>query len=432
MRHGLSWLIVSAALLAAAADAQLLPPIGDIAGQLGGITHGLDDVGKGVAQIAQDGSRTLSGLAQDRLSRLADLVRSHPDDLEQDMRGDVVVRGELIALDPDAATLKAATAAGFTIVDDVKVEGLDLRTVRLRVPKGMRLRDAQKLLSQKAPGGTIQSNPIYERSGIAAMGAASAMAGGNGAGGNGGAHAIGLVDGGIASHPALPPTIVQKGFAMGAPFADAHGTAIASIMIGRGPMAGVAPGARLYAADIYGRDPRGGSALAIAQAMGWLVQSGVSVINLSLAGPDSPLLARAVATADAKGVRMVAAVGNDGAAAPPAYPASYAQVIAVTGIDSRGRALIEAGRATHIDFAAPGAGVPAARMGGRLGVVRGTSFAAPFVTARLVIIAPAGRMSRDAALALLTAQAVKPSQGASPSLYGRGIICGDCIKRKKI
>lgn len=431
MRHGLSRLILSAALLAAAADAQLLPPTGAITGPLGGLTHSLDDAGQAVAQIAQDGGLTLSGLAQDRLSRLADLVRRHPDDLEQDMRGDVAVRGELIAVDPDPATLKAATAAGFTIVDDAKIEGLDLRTVRLRAPKAMRLRDAQKLLAQRARGATIQSNPIYERSGVAAMGAAAALAGGDGLSESRGAHAIGLVDGGIARHPTLPPTIVQKGFAAGAPFADPHGTAIASIMIGRGAIGGVAPGARLYAADIYGRDPRGGSALAIARAMGWLVQSGVMVINLSLAGPDSPLLARAVATADAKGVRMVAAVGNDGAAAPPAYPASYGQVIAVTGIDSRGRALIEAGRATHIDYAAPGADVPAARMGGGLALLRGTSFAAPFVTARLAIIAPAGRSSRDSALALLTAQAVKPRQDMASSLYGRGIICGDCARRKK-
>jgi hypothetical protein len=256
------------------------------------------------------------------------------------------------------------------------------------------------------------------------MGAAAAAAGGAGGG-----HAIGLVDGGIANHPALPPTIVQKGFAVGAPFADAHGTAIASIMIGRGPMIGVVPGARLYAADIYGRDPRGGSALAIARAMGWLVQSGVSVINLSLTGPDNPLLARAVAVADGRGVRMVAAVGNDGAAAPPAYPASYPQVISVTGVDGRGRALIEAGRATHIDFAAPGA-VLAAKMGGGLGMVRGTSFAAPFVAARLAAIAPAARISRDAAISLLAAQAARPSQKAGVSLYGRGIICGDCAKRK--
>src|SRR3546814_14600039 len=68
-----------------------------------------------------------------------------------------------------------------------------------------------------------------------------------------------------------------------------------------------------------------------------------------------------------RGVSVVAAVGNDGPAAPPAYPASYAGVIAVTGIDGRGRVLPEAGRARHVDFAAPGADMNAARTDGGIG-----------------------------------------------------------------
>jgi hypothetical protein len=40
---------------------------------------------------------------------------------------------------------------------------------------------------------------------------------------------------------------------------------------------------------------------------------------------------------------VAAAVGNDGAAAPPAFPASYNGVLAVTGVDGHGRVLFEAG-----------------------------------------------------------------------------------------
>lgn len=427
MRHIGSWLAISAAALAGSAAAQLLPPVGDVARQAGGIGRGLGGVGgaigDSVSQSVRDGGSAVAGLAQGRLARLSDLVRQHPADLDRDSHGDVAVRGELIALDPDAATLNAATAAGFSIIDDIRVEGLDLRTVRLRTPAGISLRDAQKRLSAIVRSGTIQSNPIYERSGNVGAEAPPMAATGNGRG-------IGLVDGGVAPHPALPSTIVQKGFATGAPFGDAHATAIASIMVGRGAVHGVAPAARLYVADIYGRDPRGGSALAIAQAIGWLVQSGVSVINLSLVGPDSPLLARAVAAADARGVVMVAAVGNDGAAAPFSYPASYAHVIAITGVDGKGRALIEAGRATHLDFAAPGAGVMAAAMHGGRVAVRGTSFAAPFVAARLAMTMPDGRISYARAVDLLIPQAHASLYGSSVSRYGRGIICGDCAALK--
>src|SRR3546814_2197624 len=103
-----------------------------------------------------------------------------------------------------------------------------------------------------------------------------------------------------------------------------------------------------------GSERAGCRAGAIARALGWLVQRGAAVTTISLVGPDNKLLATAVSRAQQRGMLIVAAVGNDGPAAPPAYPASYKGVFAVTGVDSRNRALPEAGRALHIDFAAPG------------------------------------------------------------------------------
>ncbi|MCZ3230200.1 S8 family serine peptidase, partial [Acinetobacter baumannii] len=85
----------------------------------------------------------------------------------------------------------------------------------------------------------------------------------------------------------------------------------------------------------------------------------------------------------AKGIRVVAAVGNDGPAAPPQYPASYPDVIAVTGVDAKGKALMEAGKPLHLDYAAPGADMVGAVPGGGWEVLRGTSFAAPLVAATL-------------------------------------------------
>ena len=110
---------------------------------------------------------------------------------------------------------------------------------------------------------------------------------------------------------------------------------------------------------------------------------------------------------------VVAAVGNDGPAAPPAYPASYPSVVAVTGVDGRGRLLPEAGRARHVDFAAPGADMNAARSDGGKGRVRGTSFAAPLV---------AGRLFANGSLNGLVTEA-KPGSGKA---FGHGIVCGNC------
>jgi subtilisin family serine protease len=134
-------------------------------------------------------------------------------------------------------------------------------------------------------------------------------------------------------------------------------------------------------------------------------------VTVSLVGPANPLLDGAIRLARDKGVTLVAAVGNDGPAAPPAYPASYPGVVAVTGIDGRGRPLPEAGRALHVDFAAPGADMQAAATQGGKSAVRGTSFAAPLV---------AGRLLMRGDIAALRAEATPSSKGKTP------IICGDC------
>lgn len=416
-------LLATLLTLSGATAAQLLPPLGR---GLGEVTQGVDRLGDNVGGTLSDTAAGVGGivdrLARTRLDRLGALVRQNPQALEFDARGDPAVKGELIALDAPAPALAAAAAAGFTIVEQGEIEGLGIGSTTLRAPNGVSLARAEKQLARLMPGATIQSNPIYQPSGAAAKGVArpgAASPVGPGA-------TIGLIDGGVAQHPALPRNIVQRGFAQGAPFPGDHGTAIASILVGQGAVRGVSPQSRLLSADVYGRDPRGGNALAIARALGWLAGSGAAVINISLAGPANPLLARAVAATDRRGVLMVAAVGNDGAAAPPAFPASYPQVIAVTGVDRRGRALIEAGRAVHLDFAAPGADLLAAKAAGGVSKIRGTSFAAPFVAGRLARLSAGGVLRRARAVSLLSDEAKK---GGAARLYGRGIVCAPCATR---
>jgi hypothetical protein len=410
------------------ATAQLMPPLD---GALNPVTQGVGRLGGRIGDtVSATTDRTIGlvdRLARDRIDRLDTLVRRNPRMLEYDARGDPAVRGELIVLDADATALQAAASAGFSIVEQGEIEGLGIRSARLQAPKRMSLARAERRLGRLMPDAKVQSNPIYLQSAPPAARAANRPGVAPPASSGPGA-AIGLIDGGVAHHPVLPRNIVQRGFAAGAPVAGQHGTAIASLLVGQGAVRGVSPNSRLYVADIYGRDPSGGNALAIARALGWLASSKVAVVNISLAGPPNPLLARAVTAADQRGVLMVAAVGNDGAAAPPAFPASYPQVIAVTGIDARGRALIEAGKAEHLDFAAPGADLVAARASGGTVKVRGTSFAAPFVAGRLARLSATGAMSRAHAVAVLAGEAGRP-RAAHPQLYGRGIICGQCATR---
>ena len=134
--------------------------------------------------------------------------------------------------------------------------------------------------------------------------------------------------------------------------------------------------------------------------------------------PSARALLRDSAAAQARGVLIVAAVGNDGPAAPPAFPASYPGVVAVTGVDGRNRPLIEAGRASHLDYAAPGADMLAASADGRAAKVRGTSFAAPLVAG---LAFRAGGVTRA-----LDAQAQDLGKKGADALFGRGLLCGAC------
>jgi subtilisin family serine protease len=182
----------------------------------------------------------------------------------------------------------------------------------------------------------------------------------------------------------------------------------------------------LFVADIYGADPAGGNALALARALGWMAVEHVPVVAMSLVGPPNPLVARAVARARARGVRIVAPVGNDGRAAPPAYPASYPGVLAITGVDAHDKVLVEAGRALHLDYAAPGADMLAATPGSGTTSVRGTSFAAPLAAGRLAVLtAVDGGDARRA----LDSEAIDLGAKGPDKTYGRGLVCGGCATR---
>jgi subtilisin family serine protease len=140
----------------------------------------------------------------------------------------------------------------------------------------------------------------------------------------------------------------------------------------------------------------------LAGAFGWMVRERIAVINVSLVGPDNAVLARIVASLTARGYAIVAAVGNDGPAAPPLYPASYPHVIGVTAVDAQHRVLLEAARGAQVMFAAPGADMAAGAPAGAYVAVRGTSFAAPIVAALL-----AQRLAQpDASLATAAVQAL--------------------------
>ncbi len=364
-------------------------------------------------------------LADVRKLKLRDLLRTNRQTLEADPAGAPIVRHEVIAIAPTDAALAAARATGFAVGEREELDGLDSTLVTLRAPEGVSTRRALDRLRALDPAGVYDFNHIYSESGVATD---APWRGAKQGAGGGGAVRVGLIDGGVnARHPALAGEQVETRAFAGAAVTTLHGTAVASLLVGRsGAFHGASPGARLYAADVYGGLPTGGSASAIARAFSWMARERVAVVNVSLVGPPNRALESVVASMVSRGFLVVAAVGNDGAAAPPLYPASYPGVVGVTGVNARGRALVEAARGEQVDFAAPGADMVAADNAAAMAPVRGTSFAAPIVAGLLARKLPspsaegAARAVRD-----LAAQAEDLGDRGTDRVYGVGLVGGE-------
>ena len=371
------------------------------------ITPTLDSVGGLTSSVAEAGAPTLLEL---RRLRLQELIRSNRATVEADSNGLPVRRGIVAVIDPDPIGLQRALAAGFRVSGDDRDPALAMRVVSLVAPRGMSARDGLKLLHKLAPELQADFDHLFEPAGGGLLPIAAALAAAQGSS-NG--PSIGMIDGGVASHPSLGhASIEQNGFA-GSPQPTGHGTAVASLLVGnQGPFRGAATNARLFVADVYGGNRAAGSATSIVRALGWLAGHHPQVINISLVGPPNRQVERAIQIVESRGIQVVAAVGNDGPAAPPQYPASYPGVVAVTAVDASGRALPEAGKPSHLDFAAPGADMAAALPGNGYTRVRGTSFAAPLAAARLLVAGSPAALSAEA----------RPGKGR----IGRGIVCGSC------
>ena len=401
--------LIGAAVLAAAAPAWA--QIGPIqTPTLPGLPSGVTDRLPGTGEVGRLAGRTLDRALQ-APSRLTGLIRRSGGRLEPDPQGWPVVSGEIVAIELSGRARAEALAAGFSVVREERLEALDLTTLILAPPRRMSLARAVERLRRMDPHAEIAFNHVHAPAGEAgetAFGEAPPP------GPRASGARLGLIDTGVeATHPALTGSaITQRGFA-GPARMGAHGLAVASLMVGRsGGFTGGYPGAALLVADIYGGDAAGGSSTALAQALAWMVQERVAVVNISLVGPRNALVERAVARARARGTTVVASVGNDGPAAPPLFPAAYEGVVGVTAVNGRNRVLPEAGRGDQVDFAAPGADMAAAGQAGSWTAVRGSSFAAPIV---------AGLLAREGEAALARQATDLGARGRDP-VYGAGLV----------
>jgi hypothetical protein len=303
---------------------------------------------------------------------------------------DVVGARTIIALVPDQDSAdrikQEASATGYTTLDVTRLNGLGLTMLSYQMPDGVTGPEAIAALEGAVPASTVGVNHAYrlqaQQSASDPLAYADAMMRWN-VGGCRAQAPIGVIDTAVdMTAPAVAGAdVTTRSFFVGPSARASHGTEVVSVLANPNRLNGV----KIFAANVFGASKDADlvtGADALVRALDWLAQEDVRFVNLSLAGPYNKLLNLAVERASARGLVLVAAVGNDGPTADPLYPAGFDEVIAVTAVDANGRIYRKAVRGPHVDVAAPGVDILVATST-RTRFVTGTSIATPFVTARL-------------------------------------------------
>lgn len=336
-----------------------------------------------------------------------------------DPEGNPAERGEILAVEASPATIELARDLGYAVISREKLASVGLTLVTLRAPQGIATSEAIKKLQKSDPSGAYAFNHVYYQPAAAhfskpVTGQISLQEVPQQAGTR-----VGLIDSSVtAAAPAFKAVkVVEANFTRGGKKVTDHGTAVASVLSRRGV-------SEIFSANIYNGHGSLSSTTAssIARAFDWMVQEQVPVINVSLAGPANAVMQMVLERVLAKGHVVVAAVGNDGPASPPLYPAAYLGVVAVTAIDSRDLVFRYANRGPHLVFSAFGVDVPVATANGQQVLATGTSFAAPQVAALIAsrLLKP-DKSKADTILAALTQDVIDLGPPGRDDIYGYGL-----------
>lgn len=301
--------------------------------------------------------------------------------------------GVLLAVNAEPSDLEAAWAMGLAVEQEIVLPSLGITVTRFQVARGDNARNSLRKLIHRKSGAHYDLNHYYRtaatfRDDDIRSYPRRQIGWPDPSGMHGPPVRIGMVDTRVDPGMAAlkRQRIITHSFASPKTPSPVHGTCIAAIIVGApgSRFPGLLPSATLFAANAFGVERNGrplASAMAIARSLDWLVANHVDVINLSLTGPDNRLVQLAVARTVRRPIPIVAAAGNQGPAAAPAYPAAYPKVIAVTAVDRFSRIWRHANQGRYIDFAAPGVGIWVPDRTGQGCFRQGTSYAAAYATA---------------------------------------------------
>lgn len=333
------------------------------------------------------------------------------------------------------AASRLATSYGLKQVADWPIAPLGVHCVVFEVPPGRSTAQAIAALSSDADVESAQPMNLFEvlttnyddpylhlQHGVLAMQVEQAHQWTSGKGID-----VAVVDTGVdVNHPELKDHIAHaKNFVPHQPNVfdtDIHGTAVAGVIASAANngvgIVGVAPDVRILALKACwhattARDGAYCSSFTLAQAISVAIERNADVINLSLGGPQDPILRRLIAKAAERGAIVVAAGRRDDG--QPGFPSSLSEVIAVHAAES--------GSFSSNGLSAPGVDILTTTPDGRFDFLSGSSLAAAHVSGVVALLL---ERDRDLSAAGLVRLLESTSQAASERVSNAAQIVNAC------
>ena len=242
------------------------------------------------------------------------------------------------------------------------------------------------------PSFADEANPQFKNWAISAMGLDNTPYTGAGI-------VVAVLDSGVVHHEQFCAGAVDILNISGVEYdydAYGHGTAVAGILGGCGPegsdFSGAAPRVKMKVYKITDNEGNTNN-INIAKAVQRILDYNkthrsdpISVINISYGlATDDDIVRKALQAAYDSGIVIVAPSGNEHAN-KLAYPAAYDFVIAVGGLRPTRQIFESSNYGAGVAFVAPASAIYAPAFGNSYGWVRGTSFAAPYISAVSALI----------------------------------------------
>ncbi|MGH8877981.1 MAG: S8 family serine peptidase, partial [Stackebrandtia sp.] len=250
---------------------------------------------------------------------------------------------------------------------------------------------------------------------------------------------VAVVDAGVDhTHPDLKDAVLEgQSFAGGRrdgrQDATGHGTAMASLIAGRGHgpshrngVLGIAPAAEILPVRVKSGSSERNDARTLERGIDWAVEHDADIISIALTDIDDPYTEEAINNALDNNVVVVAGVGNTANGDTDVrWPARYPGVIAVSGVNRSGEFTDASTSGRQVVISAPATNIPAATTRGsqRYAAWTGTSAATALVAGTAALV-KAEHPDLDAANIINRLIATADDQGPDgrDPKYGYGIV----------